>query len=116
MTENELYYYRQIESLNGERARYVNLKTSLNNSLIPCLSKPCDDLELANTGVSSSFTIDGSGIDKNNISKQKTKINGIISKIQNTIIPEINNKISSIDGSIDYYDYLIRKEREKGSE
>ncbi len=114
MTSNEYYYTQQINSLVGERQRYINLRDRISGSLIPALQTPCNDLQSAKSAIKSSYEVEGEGVGEKEITETIEKLNANISKLNGTVISEINNKISSINGSIDYFDYLLRLEREKG--
>ena len=109
------YYQRQINELAALREQFKNLLDSLTNSLIPALKKPCISLDEAVDGIISNYVIDGDRADKGSISKNKDKIEDIITKLNGSVIPAINSKISSINGSINYYEYLIRIEMESES-
>ena len=114
MTSNEYYYTQQINSLVGERQRYINLRDKISGSLIPALQTPYNDLQSAKSAIKISYEVENNGVGEKDVDKIIEKLNANISKLSGSVIPEINSKISSINGSIDYFDYLLRLEREKG--
>lgn len=116
MNDNETYYSNRVSSLKNDRKRYVDLKNLLQGSLIPALSKSTSSLNIAIDSMPSSFTINDNGIDKDSLKDEKDNIESIISKLNGTVISEINTKIGSIDNSIEFFNYLLRKEKEKKSE
>ena len=114
MSTDLIYEYtREIRSLNNQKQRYLDLIYKLKNSLLPELKSSRENLVYAADNVNKYFMINGDSIDKKSIKNNDEKINDIIYKIEYDIISSLNTKVNSIDSSVNYYDYLIRKEKER---
>ena len=89
---------------------------NLNDKVIPALKEPKSQLESLGKDIQDCFTIDGLGVCKNTFDTTKNNINAIISKINGSVIPELQSKVNGINSDIKYYQYLIKKEQNKNSE
>ena len=97
---------RRINSLTREKTACQNerekYKTSLTyaTKLVSSLSKSENDLNHSNNYMEKFFTINNRTADNGKIISTRDELNQIIKKLNNTIIPEINNNINMLTREI----------------
>lgn len=103
------YYKNKVYSLKNDKQKYQYLKEKLNDSLKSELNQISDDLEEAITKINNGFVIDDITADGKSIKKTNDLIKSYKNKISDDVIPSINEKISSINNNIYYYNNLIEQ-------
>ena len=89
----------EINALNGKIGGYNSLKSSL-TSIVSDLGDTEMHLKDCYTTLSSSYLVDGIVVDSGKLTKSAGECSSISSKINNSIIPVINNKIKDFASRI----------------
>ena len=116
---------QKIYNLQREKTNYINEKSKYNtslsyaNKLLGSLKKENDNLMSVKNNLDKYFKLDGKGADNKEIERIKKEVLNLISKVEKTIIPGINNSIKSLntkinntDYNINYYNRLYREAQE----
>ena len=105
----------KINQLTRQKNSYASEKTNYEKSLtyakklVQSLNNSVAYLATSNDYMQRFFTINNKTADGGKISKTKEEINQIIKKLNNIIIPNINNNISSLKTKINNADKEIAK-------
>ncbi len=99
---------REKNSYNTTRNIYKN-SLNLAKSLVTNLGSTNSSLMGAYDNMKRYYAINGNGIDNVKITKNKENINQIIKKLNNTVIPSINNYIRDLDYKINSIDRQIQQ-------
>lgn len=109
-----IYYYRSLISEQEKRKKRFNtLKSSLNGSVVPALSKIYDNLINASKYINNGLVIDGDSGDGESIMNNATCISDLKSKITGSVLNEINSEITKCDSNISYYYRKIKEIQEE---
>ena len=104
---------QKIYNLQREKTNYINEKSKYNtslsyaNKLLGSLKKENDNLMSVKNNLDKYFKLDGKGADNKEIERIKKEVLNLISKVEKTIIPGINNSIKSLNTKINNTDYNI---------
>ena len=111
LTKSEIKY--KIDTLTWEKNNCIgtrdNYKKSLSyaNKLVSNLKSGISYLNTTKDHMKKNFTINGKTADGGKIEKTATNVNGIVKKLNNTIIPRINQEINSLNNEINNLTYRI---------
>ena len=103
------YYKNLITEQERRKKRFNNLKSNLNGSVVPALTKICNDLLNSSQSLKSGFSVDGEGADGESIVKNFSSVSNLKSTISGSVMSEIEAEISKCNSNISYYSVKVRE-------
>ena len=102
------YASNKINTLNSEKRKYQNLRSIINEQILPNLRNAKNEINEAKSNLKNSYSSTEATSRINSLQNCEDRISSMINTLNGSVIPEITNRINIINGQISNQEYIKR--------